>query len=344
LSRPAPPAFNKAMFGCCAAPAADRDDAAAACDATKQIDDQIDEPLTSIEVALVQETWGKAAGLGAETVGSLLFRHIFAMAPEAVALFSFKAEPNVLAASSPKVKAHGVKVVTTVATAVRLLTNLEELDPVLKELALRHVGYNVQPAHFPIVGGALMKTLEDGLKADFTPKVRLAWSKVWKHLSTTMIAAGWPEQAKPLSDKEVELVQGSWKKAGNLGAQKVGVLLFKHIFEIAPEALGLFSFKDEKNLYESERLKSHAVKVVTTVGVAVEGLNKLDELVPVLKGIGLKHVGYGVQPAHYDVVGKALIMTLKAGLHTDLTPAHEAAWEKVYKILSTTMIAGAEMK
>jgi len=326
------------LTACCAA-APDRDDAAAAADeATKQLGDQINEPLTNIEVAMVQESWGKAAELGAETVGTLLFRHIFAIAPEAVGLFSFKAEPNVLGANSPKVKAHGVKVVTTVATAVRMLNNLEELDPVLRDLALRHVGYKVVPAHFPVVGRALLKTLEEGLKADFTPKVRLAWSKVWKHISTTMIVAGWPEQAKPLSAQEVELIQGSWKKAGNLGVEKVGVLLFKHIFELAPEALQLFSFKDEKNVYESERLKSHAVKVVTTVGVAVDGLNKLGELVPVLKGLGLKHIGYGIQPAHYEVVGKALIMTLKAGLHTDLTPAHEAAWQKCYKILSTTMI------
>jgi len=189
------------------------------------------------------------------------------------------------------------------------------------------------------VGQALLKTLEDGLKTEFTPKVRLAWSKVWKHISTTMIAAGWPEQDKPLNSQEVELIQGSWKLASKLGAETVGVLLFKHIFELAPEALQLFSFKDEKSVYESKRLKSHAVKVVTTVGVAVDGLNKLDELVPVLKELGLKHVGFGVQPAHYEVVGKALMMTLKAGLLTDLTPAHEAAWQKCYKILSTTMVS-----
>ena len=38
-----------------------------------------------------------------------------------------------------------------------------------------------------------------------------------------------------------------------------GVLLFKKIFEIAPEALGLFSFKDEEDVYNSPKLKAHAL-------------------------------------------------------------------------------------
>merc|ERR1719258_921634 len=32
-------------------------------------------------------------------------------------------------------------------------------------------------------------------------------------------------------------------------------------------------------------------------------LKKLDKLIPVLVNLGKKHVGYGVEPAHYDVVG-----------------------------------------
>ena len=41
--------------------------------------------------------------------------------------------------------------------------------------------------------------------------------------------------------------------------------------------------------------------------VAVKGLADLDKLVPVLQGLGTKHVQYGVIPEHYDVVGQALL-------------------------------------
>ena len=40
----------------------------------------------------IQSTWATAAALGAEEIGVLLFKNIFAIAPEAVSLFSFKVE------------------------------------------------------------------------------------------------------------------------------------------------------------------------------------------------------------------------------------------------------------
>merc|ERR1711874_526692 len=37
-----------------------------------------------------------------------------------------------------------------------------------------------------------MNSLQDGLQSDFTTEVRLAWSKVWHIVASTMIAAAWP--------------------------------------------------------------------------------------------------------------------------------------------------------
>lgn len=139
----------------------------------------------------------------------------------------------------------------------------------------------------------------------------------------------------------VEEVTRTWKLVeANLEAS--GIAFFKRIFEIAPEALQLFSFKDEPNLYESEKLKTHATKVMTTVGVAVAGLVDVAKLVPVLKGLGKKHVAYGVVEAHYEVVGAALLHTLENGLGEHWTPAVKEAWTSVYGVVSSTMIAGSK--
>ena len=35
--------------------------------------------------------------------------------------------------------------------------------------------------------------------------------------------------------------------------------------------------------------------------------------------LGKRHVKYGVQPAHYDVVGQALLATLESGLGAEWT-------------------------
>ena len=94
--------------------------------------------------------------------------------------------------------------------------------------------------------------------------------------------------------KTIELTQSSWAKVVDMGLQEVGIIFFKHVFTIAPEALQLFSFKGEPNLYESNGLKKHALNVMKNVGKAVEGLNDLQNLVPKLNSLGKRHVGYGV--------------------------------------------------
>jgi len=43
-------------------------------------------------------------------------------------------------------------------------------------------------------------------------------------------------------------VQASWPTVEALGVETVGVLFFKRIFEIAPNLLPMFSFKDEENV------------------------------------------------------------------------------------------------
>lgn len=321
----------------------DRADAEAA----NQVDDSpiigpAKEPINEADIAIVEKTWAQVEALGVEAVGVILFRYIFTIAPSALQLFSFRTDPDVMTYQTPGLKAHGVKVVATVGTAVKGLREFEVLLPTLEALATRHAGYGVKPFHFDVVGEALMKTLQDGLGTGFTPRARLAWSKVWHALASPMIRTILALETEvtnaAFTESEICLVEESWSIVAALGAEEVGVLLFRQIFEVAPEAKALFPFADEPDLYNSPRLKAHAAKVVNTVGTAVHGLRKLDELVPVLQTLGTKHVGYGVLPPHYDIVGVALINTLKAGLGKAFDAETEAAWKKVYGVVQATMV------
>ena len=76
----------------------------------------------------------------------------------------------------------------------------------------------------------------------------------------------------------------------------------------------------------------------TQVATAVGMLTKLDELVPILTSLGTKHVGYGVVPEHYAVVGEALIATLSDALGDAFDAETKAAWVAVYGIVQKTMI------
>jgi hemoglobin-like flavoprotein len=106
--------------------------------------------------------------------------------------------------------------------------------------------------------------------------------------------------------------------------------LFRNIFKLAPTALLLFSFKEEPKIYQSEAFKSHALKVMQGIAMAVAGLDDLEKLIPVLKGLGKMHLGKGVKAEHYPVVGEALIMTLKAGMRKAWNDDVENAWKAIF--------------
>ncbi|CAK0893042.1 unnamed protein product, partial [Prorocentrum cordatum] len=295
--------------------------------------------LTEEQVSDIVKTWKMAAALGAETVGVLLFKQIFDIAPQALQLFAFKDEPNLY--DSPKLKGHGVKVVTTVDAVVNSVRDLEALKPTLQDLGLRHVGYGVLPPHYDVVGKALLRTLKLGLQDAFTKRVEAAWTKLWAFVAKWCTAGNYPEQATAvLTEEQVSVIETTWKQAAALGAETVGVLLFKQIFDIAPQALQLFAFKDEPNLYDSPKLKGHGVKVVTTVDAVVNSVRDLEALKPTLQDLGLRHVGYGVLPPHYDVVGQALLRTLKLGLKDAFTKEVEAAWTKLWAFVAKWCTAG----
>ena len=53
--------------------------------------------------------------------------------------------------------------------------------------------------------------------------------------------------------------------------------------------------------------------------------------------LGRRHAGYGVQDAHYDSVGAALLWTLEQGLGKSWNPDVAASWTEVYGVLSGIM-------
>jgi len=127
-------------------------------------------------IELVQTSWTKVA----------------AMAPQAAALFYqhlFRADPSLQPLFQGNMTQQGKMLMAMIGTAVSQLHELDSLVPVLQELGRRHAGYGVRDSHYPTVGAALLKTLEQGLGAEFTRPVQEAWAEVYEVMTTVMIAA-----------------------------------------------------------------------------------------------------------------------------------------------------------
>lgn len=136
-----------------------------------------------------------------------------------------------------------------------------------------------------------------------------------------------------MESNTISLVQESFEKVKPI-APAAAKIFYTKLFELDPNLKPLFP-NDE------EVMKSQGNKLMTMLGAAVAGLNNLDALIPVLQGLGKKHVEYKVEPSHYNTVGAALLGTLEAGLGEEFTPDVKEAWTSVYGTMSSVMIEAA---
>jgi nitric oxide dioxygenase len=129
---------------------------------------------------------------------------------------------------------------------------------------------------------------------------------------------------------DIDLVQSSFAKVAPI-APAAAKLFYGRLFEIAPQVKSLF----KNDMDEQGR------KLMMTLGVVVNGLKRLDGIVPVAQKLAIRHVEFGVKAEDYAPVGAALLWTLGQGLGADFTPKVEAAWTSAYATLSGVMIAAA---
>jgi hemoglobin-like flavoprotein len=139
-----------------------------------------------------------------------------------------------------------------------------------------------------------------------------------------------PAPGAGLSPQAIELVRKSWAAVMPI-SDAAASLFYERLFELDPSVRPLF----KGDMREQKK------KLMQTLAIAVDGLSSLDKLVPVLKALGVRHAGYMVQDRHYDLVGQALLWTLREGLGNAFTPDVESAWTKVYGLVAETMRTAA---
>jgi hemoglobin-like flavoprotein len=133
-----------------------------------------------------------------------------------------------------------------------------------------------------------------------------------------------------MTNEQIKLVQDSFRQVGPI-AEIAAQLFYARLFELDPDLELLF----KGNLTEQGR------KLMQMLGVAVNSLDRIEQLLPVVRSLGTRHVMYGVRDKDYDTVGQALLWTLRKGLGEAFTPDVEAAWSNVYAMLASEMQSAA---
>jgi hemoglobin-like flavoprotein len=136
-----------------------------------------------------------------------------------------------------------------------------------------------------------------------------------------------------MTPDQISLVQTSFAKVAPI-ADQAAQIFYDRLFEVAPQVRTLFP----DDMTEQRR------KLMAMLSVVVNGLDKLDTILPAASALAKRHVNYGAQPAHYPVVGEALLWTLERGLGEAWNPELAAAWTSAYTTLSNFMIGEAYAK
>ena len=139
--------------------------------------------MTPDQVKLVQDSFAKVVPIS-ETAAVLFYDRLFEIAPAVKAMFP------------ADMTEQRRKLMMMLAAVVKGLGDLPSILPAASALATRHVGYGAKAEHYPVVGSALLWTLEKGLGDGWTPDVAAAWATAYGTLSGYMISQAYPQAAE----------------------------------------------------------------------------------------------------------------------------------------------------
>ncbi|MEM7176308.1 MAG: globin family protein [Pseudomonadota bacterium] len=129
-----------------------------------------------------------------------------------------------------------------------------------------------------------------------------------------------------MTPEQVTMVQSSFQKVAPI-ADKAADIFYDRLFEVAPEVRPMFA---------ADMTRQKEV-LMQTLGTAVQNLHQVEKILPVVKDLGVKHLGYGVKDEHYDIVGGALLFTLEKGLGDDWNDELKTAWAETYGTVAGVM-------
>ncbi|MEH2216873.1 MAG: pentapeptide repeat-containing protein [Nostoc sp.] len=148
----------------------------------------------SLNVELLEQSFEKVKPRADEFAASF-YNNLFQAHPEMKPLFT-----------KTDMKKQEKKLLSSLVLVVENLRNPEALEPVLKALGARHVGYGAIPKHYGLIVEALLVTFEQYLQQDWTTEVKKAWLDAFRAITALMLkGTGEESSPKPVqSEKKTE--------------------------------------------------------------------------------------------------------------------------------------------
>jgi hemoglobin-like flavoprotein len=129
----------------------------------------------------------------------------------------------------------------------------------------------------------------------------------------------------------VELIEKSFARVDNNGTE------FTERFY----AILLVDYPELQPLFANVHMEKQGKQLFQSLVFTVNNLRNPNTLTGTLRGLGTRHVKYGVLPQHYPMVGSSLLKTFETSLGTDWTPEVQQAWTDAYGAVAQLMLEGA---
>lgn len=107
---------------------------------------------------------------------------------------------------------------------------------------------------------------------------------------------------------------------------------YQKLFHHHPELLNIFN-------HANQRQGKQPTALAGAVYAAAANIDRLENILPVVKQIGEKHRALNVLPEHYPIVGETLLAAIKDVLGDAATPEIIDAWGKAYQVIADVFIS-----
>ncbi len=131
----------------------------------------------------------------------------------------------------------------------------------------------------------------------------------------------------------IELLAASFARV-SANRTEAATIFYARLFMTAPELRPLFQSDLES---QKRKLMSSLAQIVDFYRIGVDPKSYLASL-------GQSHQSYGVQRAHFDSVGDALLFTLAQVLGYEFTSEIRAAWVSAYAEVSAALIRAGDIE
>lgn len=133
-----------------------------------------------------------------------------------------------------------------------------------------------------------------------------------------------------LSQKTIEIVKATVPVLEQHGEQ-ITKWFYQSMLSNHPELLNIFNHANQKQGRQQRALAA-------AVYAAAKYIDQLEAILPVVEQIAHKHRSLGIKPEHYPIVGKHLLLAIKAVLKEAATDEIINAWEEAYQAIADVFI------